>query len=291
MKKLKRSKSILYKRSGGEKVLYAFVFVFFVIYSLALILPYVWGFLSSLKTPFEYFEPFSMPEKLQWSNYVTALTSMSVENISLLDMFWNSIWFTFGSIIISVECYSLQGYMLSKYRVKGRNFILALIIFVMVIPVYGTFPAAYKLYHDIKLVDSYLILITAIGAVGFNTLIMMSFYDNVSWTYAEAGMIDGANHFQIYWRIIRPQAKPIILTLLLLAFIGKWNDYMNPLLYLPNKLTLATGIYKYQEVAARRGNYPIYFAALSMFVAPCLLVYAFFSKRLMENLSVGGIKA
>lgn len=205
-------------------------------------------------------------------------------------MLWNSIWFTFGSVIITMECTALTGYVLSKFKVKGRGFIMALIMIPMVIPVYGSFPASYNLYHDLGLVDSYFILLTAISGMGMDTLIYMSYDDNMSWSFAEAGMIDGASQWTIYWKLMKPQTRPMYITLFLLAFIGKWNDYMAAFLYMPNMLTLVTGIYKYQEVAERKGNYPIYFAASFMFIVPCVTLYCLFSKTMMENLSIDAIK-
>lgn len=285
-----KKKKRINSKSSGEKIVYGFVFCFFSVYTVILLFPYVWGLVSSFKTPLEYYNAFDLPKKLLFSNYKTAVESMAVEGITMLDMLWNSIWFTFGSVIISLECISLTGYTLSKYRVRGRGIIMAIIMIPMIIPVYGTFPAMYNFYYESGLVDSYLILITAIGALGFNTLIMMSFYDNISWTYAEAGMIDGAGNLTIYFKLMRPQAAPMYVTLFLLSFIGKWNDYMSALLYLPNMLTLATGLYKYQEVAERQGNYPIYFAASFMFITPCVVLYSIFSKTMMENLSIGAIK-
>lgn len=278
------------QRSLSEKITYGFVFVFFCVYSVLLMFPYIWGLISSLKTPLEYFDAFSFPSVLKFSNYRTAIETMAVEGITIIEMLWNSIWFTFGSVILSIESISLTGYVLSKYRVPGRNLMLVIITIVLVIPVYGTFPATYNFYHTIGLVDSYLILITAISGLGFYTLIMVSYYDNISWTYAEAGMLDGAGNFRIYFQLMKPQATPMIVTLFLMTFISKWNDYMSPLLYLPNMLTLATGLYKYQEVAERRGDYPIYFAASYIFVLPCIILYCFFSKAMMENLSIGAIK-
>lgn len=283
-------KSVLNKKSKSEKLVYGFVFGFFCVYSVILLFPYVWGLISSFKTPLEYYDAFSLPSTFNFSNYRLAIESMSVENITMLDMLWNSVWFTFGSVIINLECISLTGYVFSKYQLKGRKFMMAIILTTIVVPVYGTFPAMYNFYHRIGLVDSYLILITAIGGVSFNTLIMMSFYDSISWTYAEAGMIDGAGNLTIYFKLMKPQATPMYVTLFLISFIGKWNDYMAPLLYLPNMLTLATGLYKYQEVAQRKGNYPIYFAASFMFVLPCIALYSCFSKVMMENLSIGAIK-
>ena len=138
----------LVKKSVGEKILYGSIFVFFILYSVILIFPYVWGLVSSIKTPLEYYNPFDLPKSISFSNYAKAVTSMSVENITIGDMTWNSIWFTFGSVIISTECHSLGGYVLSKFHIKGRRLIMMIIMIPILVPVFGAFPASYNHLHQ-----------------------------------------------------------------------------------------------------------------------------------------------
>jgi ABC-type glycerol-3-phosphate transport system permease component len=106
----------------------------------------------------------------------------------------------------------------------------------------------------------------------------------------EAAKIDGANFYQIYFKIMRQQASPLALTLGLLLFINKWNDYMSPLLYLPEKPTLATGLYRYQTIVERNGNYPVLFAGLFMCLLPILIIFSIFSDKMMNNINIGGLK-
>ena len=106
----------------------------------------------------------------------------------------------------------------------------------------------------------------------------------------EAAKIDGANFYQIYFKIMRKQASPLALTLGLLLFINKWNDYMSPLLYLPEMPTLATGLYRYQTIVERNGNYPVLFAGLFMCLLPILIIFSIFSDKMMNSINIGGLK-
>ena len=84
--------------------------------------------------------------------------------------------------------------------------------------------------------------------------------------------------------------EPLALTLGLLLFINKWNDYMSPLLYLPKMPTLATGLYRYQIIVERNGNYPVLYAGLFMCLLPILIIFIIFSDKMMNNINIGGLK-
>ena len=114
-----------------------------------------------------------------------------------------------------------------------------------------------------------------------NLMLFHSYYSNISNSYKEAAQIDGANFYQTYFRIMRPQV---------LQFIARWNDYMSPLLYLPKMPTLATGLYRYQSRVEKNGNYPVLFAGLFISIIPILLIFLKFSDKMMANINAGGLK-
>ena len=89
---------------------------------------------------------------------------------------------------------------------------------------------------------------------------------------------------------MRPQVLPLMFTLGLLAFITKWNDYMSPLLYLPDMPTLATGLYRFRSIAERKFDYPSLYAGMFICLLPILIIFAIFSERLLGKVSMGGIK-
>ena len=89
---------------------------------------------------------------------------------------------------------------------------------------------------------------------------------------------------------MRPQVTPMVLTLGIMMFISKWNDYMSPLLYLPKMPTLSTGLYRYQTIVEKSGDYPVLFAGLFMCLLPILLLFLVFSDKLMANINIGGLK-
>lgn len=293
MRQIFKTKKTLAKRTKAEKILFAFVFVFFSVYALMLIYPVVWGFASSFKTIDDYFDNrFGLPGKWIFENYPKAIEIIEDKGtgMTFIQMAWNSIWFSVGSAWINMEFISAYAYVLNKYKFKGRNFLYGLCLFIMSVPIGASFVSTYRLYYALHLANSYLILLTSTSVYGMNLMLFHSYYSNISNSYMEAAKIDGANFYQIYFKVMRQQASPLALTLGLLLFINKWNDYMSPLLYLPEMPTLATGLYRYQTIVERNGNYPVLFAGLFMCLLPILIIFSIFSDKMMNNINIGGLK-
>lgn len=288
---MKRQPSSKIKKRPGEIVLFAIVFLIFVIYAVMLFYPLIWGLLSSFKSVKDYNNsPFSFPSVWHFENYIEAIKTISDDGMSFTQMLWNSVWFAVGSAIIHMEFTSAYAYVLNKYNFRGRKFLYGLCLFMMAVPIGASFVSTYRLMHNLHLTNSYLILLTSINVYGMKLILCYSYYNNISNAYVEAAQIDGANFYTIYFKAMRPQATPILLTLMVLEFIEKWNDYMGPLLYLSKMPTLATGLYRYQSIVEWSGNYPVLFAGIFICTFPLFIIFIFFSNKLMDNISVGGLK-
>lgn len=287
----KKAKKTKEKRTVPEKVLFSLVFIFFVVYALMLFYPIVWGLVSSLKTIDEYFDnPFGFPTKLVFENYPKALDMIRDGGMSFGYMAWNSIWFSVGSAWINMEFISAYAYVLNKYKFRGRNFLYGLCLFMMSVPIGASFVSTYRLYKNLGLMNSYFILLTSTNVYGMNLMLFHSYYSNISNSYMEAAKMDGANFYQVYFKIMRSQASPLALTLGLLLFIAKWNDYMSPLLYMDKMPTLSSGLYRYQVVAESTGDFPVLYAGLFMCLLPVLIIFSIFSDKMMNSINIGGLK-
>lgn len=279
-------------KSKNRTLVFTVTFILFLFYAITLIYPFVWMFISSLKTGDEFMNnsPFSLPAALKFSNYLEAMKSLQINDVSFFTMVFNSLWQTIISTAINIVVTCMTAYTISKYRFFGRGFVYGIAIVVMILPVVGSLPASYKLRIDLGIYDTPWQLITATGGFGFNFLILYGFFNNVSWSYAEAAFVDGASDDLIFWRIMLPQAAPAILTLSILSFIGGWNDYMGPILYYPSYPTLASGLYLYELITKRTGNYPIYFAGALISIIPILIIFIAFQDTIVTSVSAGGLK-
>ena len=275
-----------------QKIVFTLVFIFFSLYAISIIFPFVWAFLGSLKTDDEYYEVvFAWPKEWLFSNYIKAFKEFKVGRTAMPGMIFNSLWLTFAGTLVAVMVSSATAYIIAKYPFWGTNIIYRIAIFTMIIPIVGNLPAMYKLVVvDLQLNNPVGIMALYAGGFGFNFIILHGFYRSVSWSYAEAGFVDGATDWTVYWRIILPQALPAIVSISILSCIGIWNDYMTPFLYLKNYPTLALGIYQFEIVQEYRSNIPVYYCAIIMSIVPILILFCCFQETIMENTVAGGLK-
>ena len=291
--KLKVKNSKFKRMPASQKIVFAIAFVLFAIYASTIIYMLSWAISSSLRTRVNLRnDPFAWAETpLQFNNYVLAFTKM--EDVlgpgnNMLKLLFNSIWYSVCGTLIQIACATTLAYTVSKYKFWGRNAIYFIAIVVMTLPIIGSLPASYKLIMELGLDNSPLILLTFTSGFGFNFIVLYGFFANVSWSYAEAGLIDGAGDFTIFLRIMLPQAVPAILSLYILSFIGVWNDYQGPLLYLKDMPTLAVGIFRYDEES--RGNNHILYAAIIISLIPIIALFLSFQETIMSNTVAGGLK-
>ncbi|MBQ2741573.1 MAG: carbohydrate ABC transporter permease, partial [Oscillospiraceae bacterium] len=261
-------------------------------YAVSLIYPLVWAFLSSLKEATEYMthNKMDLPEQWLFSNYLKAFEGLNIDGKDMFDMFFNSIWFTLGGTLAGVGVSCMTAYAVAKYRFPGSKLIYWTAVVSMMIPIVGSRPSQFKIYTALGIIESPLLLLAFLNGFGFNFLVLHSYFESLPRSYMEAAFIDGASHFQCFWRVMLPQAKSPIMALSLVSAINFWNDYNTPLLFLKEYPTLSSGIYMYQVINTRILNMPILFAGILLTAVPVLILYAFFSNKIMNISLEGGIK-
>lgn len=291
---LRPGKSSEDRMDAGQKVLFSVIFVLFVLYAITLLYPVMWMFLSSLKGSLEYSggDPFALPRKWLFSNYLEAVRTLKLKDTTYFGMIWNSLWMSLTSVIIGLFASAIVCYVMAKLEFPGRKIIYTVNILIMMIPIYGALPADFKLRGDLGLYDNPLnVIISSIGPItGMKFLVLYAFFKGVSWEYAEAGLVDGASHARIFFSIMLPQAIPPLITFAMTDFIGAWNDYMTPIIYMPSWPTLASGLYEYEANMTRAVKYPVYYAGVIISTIPILMLFVAFRDMFMSSLSVGGLK-
>lgn len=297
MKTWKKDKSILTKRTGAEKVFFGATFVFFALYAASLTLPFVWLFLKSLEEPGGYllnrslYGAFWITDTFHFKNYITALTEMQDKGVNFLGMIVNSIWYVGIGTVQTIFWHAITAYVISKYTFRGKKFLYNLVIICAIVPLMGTSAATYKLISALNLYDTgplYLI-ITSFGGLGGSFLMMVGMFSGISWSYAEAVFIDGGSDNTVFFKIMLPQVMPALAALAINTAIGLWNNYMQPLMYMPSTPMVASGLYRVSLYIHRLGE-PIYFSGLILSMLPVLILYAFIAENMMTNLSIGGLK-
>ncbi len=282
------------KGGVGGKIVSSIFFLILWIYAASMIYALGWTFFSSMKTDIEFYDNMlGFPKAASFLNYAEAYRYITYNEVSFFGMFANSVWFAVGASVLSVLMHTITGYIFAKYDFFGKEAAFAFILFTIALPIVGSLPSQYKVIYTLGLNDSPLILATFLGGFGGNFLITYAFFKGVDKAYMEAAQIDGAGRLRIFVKIMLPLAIGPFFALFLLTFITQWNNYETAILFLDSMPTLASGLYQFKEMM-RFSDAPnpnmTYFAGVMMAAVPVVLIVIFFGNKLMENVSVGGIK-
>ena len=275
----------------SEKFILLVILVLFAVYAFTLIYPLVWAAYNALKSAREFNDDqFAWPKSYQWQNFIDAF-SVEVNDTNIFVTMFNSIWMTVLSVCCGLFSSSLTSYVVAKYKFRFAGLIYAVSVFIQIIPLVGTMPATYELYHSTLEIANkpYIYWVTWCGGFGFSFLMLYSAFKNLSWTYAEAAFIDGASNFRTFWHIMLPMIKPVLVSLAIINSIGAWNDYMTSYLYMTDFPTLALAVYELSTEASRMGI-PLYFAIIIITVIPTLFIFVLFQNTIMQNVTTGGLK-
>jgi raffinose/stachyose/melibiose transport system permease protein/N-acetylglucosamine transport system permease protein len=297
--RIKADRGMLNRRTGGQRVVFTFSFILFAIYALTLFLPLLWMVLSTFQDPVGFMlnqtlrRPFAFDAKWTFNNYAEVFNQLNTEDgTNFFGMVFNSLWMTITGCVISLFFTTAVAYCMSRYKFPGRDILYTLIIFSMVIPIIGNLGAQFNLITTLGLYDSPLLQVVSsiTGFGGMTFLILYGFFKNISWSYAEVVFIDGGNDFTVYFKIMLPQAMPMLGMLFVMGFIGQWGATENIILFFPSYPTLASGMFLIAPSLLRDGRAPIYYAGLLISLIPIITLFMFFAGKIMRNISVGGLK-
>ncbi len=281
----------LKRKSPVEIILYCFVSLIFLAVALSYLYILIWAFIAGAKTHAEVaLKPFALPEVWHLEHYIEVFELLQVNGNNFFDMLRNSLWFSVVCVFVQQFVCINFAYCATKYTFPGSKLIYPIILVVITLPLYGTGGAMYNLLKSLGLIDSYAQVVTSAGAFNTFFLYYAAYFKNLSWTYAEAAKIDGANHFQIYFKVMFPQAAPIFGALFLTQWVSIWNSYDSALVYLPNLPTLPVGIYQFNTEMIYKARLDILFAACVIIAIPAIVLFVAFNKVITTNVSVGGLK-
>lgn len=279
------------RKSPSEIAVHILVSAIFMVVALSYLYILVWAFIAGLRTNTDIvIDPFAFPTLLHWENYGNVFELLEVNGNNFFNMLLNSVWFSVAGVLLQQFVTVTFAYTCSKYKFPGSWLPYAIILVMISLPIYGNSGAMYKLYHSFGLVDSYAQVLASAGGFNMFFLYYVAFFKNLSWTYAEAAMLDGANDFQIYFRVMLPQSMPMFGALFLTSWIQSWNNYESALVYLPNLPTLPVGIFQFNTEMIYRARLDILFAACVIIAIPAIILFVVFNKVITTNVSVGGIK-
>ncbi len=283
-------KRVRWGMAKKRKVTHGVLHVVLVLTSVIFIFPFLWMLFTALKTPQELLmgaESF-LPKNPQWSNFSSALKA-----IPFFLYLKNSVLIALLVILGTVFSSTTAAYAFAKLNWKGRDKWFLVMLATMMIPIQVILIPTYIMYEKIGWLGTKLPLVVPAffgGGAAFYIFMMRQFFKNIPKDLTESAIIDGANQFQIFSKIMLPLSKPAVVTVALFTFMATWNDYFGPLIFLsdPEDWTLAIGLRAFQTQYG--GRFDLMMAASIVVMIPTLLLFFFTQKTFIEGITFTGIK-
>lgn len=227
----------------------------------------------------------------QWRNYSEALGFLPPEYNRGLVPLWNTVFVTMLTIAGTVLSSSLVAFAFARLRWPGRDLLFVVLLATMMIPAATTMLPVFLIFRSLGWIDTLRPLwAPAFFGSGFNIFLLRQFFLTIPNDLEDAAKIDGCSYFAIYWRIMLPLIKPALAALTIFAFMGSWNNFMGPLIYIssPEKMTLAYALQLFQ--GAHGGEPAMMMAAATLVMLPVLAVFFFTQRYMIQGVTLTGIK-
>ncbi|MCS7222790.1 MAG: carbohydrate ABC transporter permease [Anaerolineae bacterium] len=295
------SKSLVMRRSlaampalrgltRGEWWWRAFVWVVLLVGAFIMALPFFWLVSSSLKLEQRVFQfpPQWIPDPVRFENYIEALTykpfHLYVKN-TLIIVILNEI-----AVLWSA---SFCAYGFARIQFPGRDFWFGVVLATMMVPYFVLMVPTFVIFSRLQWIDTFLPLTVPafFGGGAFNIFLLRQFFRTIPAELADAARIDGCSEFGIYARIMLPLAKPALTTVAIFTFLGGWNDFIGPLLYLnsPEKFTVSIGLATFRS-AMYTPRWNLMMAASAAMVLPVILVFFLAQRYFVQGIVMSGLK-
>jgi raffinose/stachyose/melibiose transport system permease protein len=229
-----------------------------------------------------------VPWPLHPENYPRAWVASNIGRL-----YWNSIYVSVVSMVVTVAISALAGYGLGRIRFAGRGLVYGIVLVGLTIPLQIALIPLFMNLRMLGLINTPLALIGPYTAFGlaFGTYVMTGFFAELPRELEDAARLDGAGDLQIFARVMLPLTRPALATVGIFVFLQNWNEFLFALTFITEgrMRTLPTGIYALLS-SEFYGNYPILAASLVLFSAPVLALYFIFQQQFIEGLTAGALK-
>jgi multiple sugar transport system permease protein len=260
--------------------------LFLLLVVFALIIPFYWMVATSFKMDEDIFKspPDIIPNPLNLENYPQVFEPMKG---ALLNSLKIALSVTLGTLF---TC-SLAAYAFAKIKFKFRNIMFGLFLATIMIPGQITLIPLYIVFSKIGWIDTPLpLIVPGIMLNGYGIFLLKQFMESIPDEYIEVAKLDGANHFQTYWRVMLPFCTPALVTLGLFTFLNSWNNFIGALIFLNSdtQFTVPLVISSFRTVHYQQ--FGLIMAAACVAVVPILILYLLAQKFFIEGINLAGLK-
>ncbi len=259
-----------------------------VISCLVVFIPLVVVFLGSFKSNTEFLSSnvFALPTEFEWSNYKTAFIDgkvlLGLKNTAILIVVSCT-----GTILVG----TMTAYVLQRFNTVMGKVLKAAFLLATLFPAISMQVTVYRIMNGFHLVGTMAApIILYIGTDIVSIYIFMQFLDNISYSLDESAIIDGANYFTVFFKIILPLLRPAIATVLIIKVIGIYNDFYTPQLYMPSEELSVVSTSLYRFMGPYGAKWEIIFAGIVICIIPALVIFLALQKQIYAGLVNGSVK-
>lgn len=263
------------------------VHVILILGAVVMVFPFVWQTLTAFKTFGDSVQvpPTVLPDPWVFNNF-----SKVFESLPFGQMFANSVLLTLGRTLGQIVLCTMAGYAFARIPFRGRNVLFVVFLSVLMVPSQLYLIPQYEIIQNLGWLNSLQALIVPGLFSAFGTFLMRQFFMSMPTELEEAGRIDGANPWQVFWRIMLPLAKPGIIALAVFTVLWSWNDLLWPLVVTtdPNKMPLSVGLS--QLVGLHGTDYPVLMAGALLATLPMLITFMILQRQFIQGIAFSGSK-
>jgi multiple sugar transport system permease protein len=265
-------------------------YVVLVALALVFVIPLLWMVLTSLKTysVAQQSPPTWLPDPVSTYGY-DRLFQPGSQNPVLL-WFLNSMLAATLHAALVVVTASAAAYALARMRFRGRNLVFAIIVATLFVPPATLIIPGFLVADTLDWLDTLAVVIVPGAASAFGVFFLRQFFISLPRELEEAAFLDGANQWQVFYRVVLPLSKPALATLTVLSFLTNWNDFLWPIfvLFSADRLTLPAGLGLLQ--GAYIADYPVIMAGAMLASVPALILFVLAQRYVIEGVSRSGLK-
>ncbi len=294
------------KINTPEGALFWVIFAVLALYAVVIVAMLIWALLTTLKDyTFDYADNiYGLPQKWTLQNYIEVLQNQlryefdvagTRSYINGIDIVLNTVIYTLGCAFFQTLAPCVTAYAVARFgkKYKWLNVFTYIVIVTMIIPIVGSTPSEIEIVTALGIYNTiWGMFIMKANFLGMYYLVFLGIFRGIPKSYEEAASIDGAGYSTVFFRIHLPLAMSTFGTIFLIKTIEFWNDYQTPILYLENQnITLAQWYFKLISGNVAAMSYPTMKTTGAMIlVLPILILFIALNKKLLGNISLGGIK-
>jgi N-acetylglucosamine transport system permease protein len=261
-----------------------------IIWTIAIVLPFLWVLMSSFKTTPEILHsPFALPTTWNFANYANAWTTSGVGSY-----FANTLIVVGSALVLVMLLGSMCAYVLARFRFFGNRAIYTLMLAGLTFPIFLAIVPLFFVLRSVGLLGTLpgLILTYVAFALPFTVFFLHSFFKSLPDEIYEAAQIDGASEWRTFFQVMLPMARPGMATVAIFNFLGLWNQFLLPVALNPDQANyvLTQGMASFASQAGYSVDFGALMAAVVITVTPVLVVYIIFQRQLQGSVSQGTMK-